>query len=408
MLFRYSALTNGHATIEGLQEAGSTEEVALRLRRQGLIPLRIAPDKKGLTLRNLLSTEIRFGPSVSPNDLAAILYELGGLLVAGVMLDEALHVIAEGRTKPALRGFVEGLRENVKSGASLADALARVPKEVPPEVIAIIRAGEAAGALGATVTRLAADLLHRRKQMAEFRKALAYPAILAFTALAVVLVLFLVVVPQLEGLFPEGAEDRLPLVAQIVIAASKVLREYGLVLAIGLGLLGMALALSFRIPAARRVADRTLLFAPVIGSLTRVQAIAQFLATFASLLQGGVKTERALGIAASIPRNGLLRDRLEVAHRNVVEGRTLSEVIARTNLFGQDVISIMRVGERTGQLAAMMARAASLYEERARDRLQFAIALIGPLLTALLGLIAAIVAYAVLSTLLSVNELAFQ
>jgi general secretion pathway protein F len=408
MKYRYTALAVGQTTVEGRKEADTADDVAQFLRRQGLIPLRIETDRQRFSLRTILTKDIRLGPQVSANELTAILYELGGLLGAGVPLNEAMQIIGDGRSKPQLRSFVGTLHESIKGGAGLSDALAKTPREVPAEVVAVVRAGEASGSLGATVGRLAADLQQRQKQASEFRKALIYPIILAMTALVVVLVLFLVVVPQLEGLFLDDARERLPIVAQSVLAVSQWLRTFGSIFAITAGLIIVGVGLALRISAVAFARDRVILSAPLVGKVLKAQAYAQFLRLFASLLQGGVKTERSLSIAAATLKNKDLRGRFENLHQKVVEGQSLSEAMTGARLMGQDVVSIMRVGERTGQLATMMDRAATLYEDRAKTQLQLFVTLAGPILTALLGFVAAIVAYAVLSTLLSVNELAFQ
>jgi type II secretory pathway component PulF len=407
MRFRYAALGGG-SVVEGSQEASSAEAVAEKLRSQGLLPLRIVAERTRPSLRKLLTTEVRLGSRISPSDLGAILYELGGLLVAGVTLNEAIAIIAEGRAQPRLRTFLGALDAAVRDGASLSDAFARHPNDVSEDIVAIVRAGEAAGSLGSTCARLASELQQREKRLSELRKALVYPAILAITALTVVLLLFLMVVPQLEGLFPEDAIDRLPPISHAVLAISHWLREWGAITAFVFGAIVILVVALGATGQGRRFRSGMALSLPMVRRYLRTHVSARFLRVFGSLLQGGVKTERALGIAVETVGNLVLRDRFREVHRRVIEGAALSEVLASTKLLGRDVISIVRVGERTGRLPEMTDRAAALYEERARSQVQTLVTLAGPVLTAALGLVAGIVAYAVLSTLLSVNELAFR
>jgi general secretion pathway protein F len=406
--FSFTALTASRQTLAGARLAADEDDLAAMLRAEGLVPLRIARSGGKSGWRGVMMTDLSFGPAVNAKDMAGIIFELGSLLSAGITLDESLSVIAEGRTKPRQSSFIRSVHEAIKSGASLHMALSQHPKEVADYVIGIIKAGEASGSLGPTLVRLATDLQEQQSSIAEFRKALVYPIILAVTALIVIFVLFVVVVPQLEGLFSEQARHALPLVAQAVLSISAFIRDTWLIL-LALFVLGTAgLIGASRSKMARGPLDRMRLRLPLLGPVLRSQGLARYLRVLASLLQGGVPVERALELSARTQPNQVMRTQLLGMHRSLVEGRSLSAVAGQTGLFGAETLSMFRAGERSGQLRLMVERAATLTGDRAKKRLEVFVTLAGPLLTAGLGVIAGTVAYAVLSTLLSVNELALQ
>jgi general secretion pathway protein F len=287
--FSFTALTASRQTLAGARLAADEDDLAAMLRAEGLVPLRIARSGGKSGWRGVMMTDLSFGPAVNAKDMAGIIFELGSLLSAGITLDESLSVIAEGRTKPRQSSFIRSVHEAIKSGASLHMALSQHPKEVADYVIGIIKAGEASGSLGPTLVRLATDLQEQQSSIAEFRKALVYPIILAVTALIVIFVLFVVVVPQLEGLFSEQARHALPLVAQAVLSISAFIRDTWLIL-LALFVLGTAgLIGASRSKMARGPLDRMWLRLPLLGPVLRSTLFARACLPVARRRSGGAR-----------------------------------------------------------------------------------------------------------------------
>src|SRR3954462_2241322 len=220
-VFEFEAVERDGKVAIGTLSAADSDAVARQLQERGAVPLRIE------TGHSASAGFTRIRRSLPSAKLSRFARELALLLDAGLRLDQALASVARSRDLRQLAPALEAVLEEVRAGVPFSDALERRPEIAPPYAVGMIRAGEAAGAL-ATILRSLADLADRRARSAKaVRAALTYPAILAVTAAVSIATLFTVVLPQLEPLF-EGAGDRLPTMTLVVLAASRLFREYGL------------------------------------------------------------------------------------------------------------------------------------------------------------------------------------
>ena len=248
----------------------------------------------------------------------------------------------------------------------------------------MIRAGEAAGAL-ATILRSLADLADRRARSAKaVRAALTYPAILAVTAAVSIATLFTVVLPQLEPLF-EGAGDRLPTMTIVVLAASRLFREYGLFALGALILAGLAIRMSLNTPETRRAFHGLLLRLPIVGGLIRRIEGGRFARLFSTLIGAGLPAASALDLAKGGATNMAFAEALQDVRNALVEGRGIAEPLATANIFPAVLLDLARVGEESGRLGEVLGHAANILEEEAENEIQRGIALLAPLLTIGLG-----------------------
>ena len=248
-IFEFEAVERDGKVAIGTLSAADSDAVARQLQERGAVPLRI---ETGQSAAFGIASLRRSLPSAK---LSRFARELALLLDAGLRLDQALTSVARSRDLRPLAPALNVVLEEVRAGVPFSDALERRPEIAPPYAIGMIRAGEAAGAL-ATILRSLADLADRRARSAKaVRAALTYPAILAVTAGVSIATLFTVVLPQLEPLF-EGAGDRLPTMTIIVLAASRLFREYGLFALGALILAGLAIRMSLNTPETRRALPR--------------------------------------------------------------------------------------------------------------------------------------------------------
>ncbi len=261
-VFEFEAVERDGKVAIGTLSAADSDAVARQLQERGAVPLRI---ETGQSAASGIAGLRRSLPSAK---LSRFARELALLLDAGLRLDQALASVARSRDLRALAPALNVVLEEVRAGVPFSDALERRPEIAPPYAIGMIRAGEAAGAL-ATILRSLADLADRRAQSAKaVRAALTYPAILAVTAGVSIATLFTVVLPQLEPLF-DGAGDRLPTMTIVVLAASRLFREYGLFALGALILAGLAIRMSLNTPETRRAFHGLLLRLPIVGGLIR-------------------------------------------------------------------------------------------------------------------------------------------
>jgi type II secretory pathway component PulF len=193
-----------------------------------------------------------------------------------------------------------------------------------------------------------------------------------------------------------------------VIATSHTLRDHGLVLAAMLALLVVGSAAAARTTAGRAVIDRLVLRMPVAGPLVRAIETGRLLRSLGALVTGGVAVSRAMPLAVRTIANTAMRASLMGAHERILSGTALGDAVAASGALPADAIGLMRVGERTGRLDAALERAATLFEGRATRRLKALTTMLTPVLTIGFGMLAGIIVYAMLSTILSINDLAAQ
>lgn len=405
-LYRYKAVDGSGAIVEGEMEAESERAVAARLQNSGMLPLRARPAGAG-SIRDVLSMELtprRRG--LSQRQLALLTRELATLLQAGVELEKALDILVSLAENDLVARIAGGVLEDVRGGTSLADALGRHGDSFPRLYVNMVRAGEAGATLDAVFDRLAGYLEQTVAARSEVRSAMIYPAVLVFMALASVFVLIGFVLPRFKPLF-EGAGAKLPLMTRIVMTVGEALETYGWLLALAL-LVGWAMArVSLRSETGRLRWDGQLLDMPVLGGILYRLDTARFTRTLGTLLTNGVPMLDALSIAGEAIGNSAFRKKLAGLGPAIGAGRRLSDEVDALEKFPLLGARLLRVGEETGQLEAMLLKIADIYDAEVQQAVRRALALFTPALTIVLGLLIAGIISSILLAILSINEIAF-
>jgi type II secretory pathway component PulF len=289
---------------------------------------------------------------------------------------------------------------------ALHEALSQFPRTFPPVYRALIQAGEVAGNLGPTLRRLGDDLAARRALAEDIRNAFLYPLFLFVAATVGIMVLLLIVVPNLESLIGEEGKERLSAVTRQVLATSHIVRDYGFVLIAAAATSAILISLLIMAPAGRAYLDRFILKAPLLGSLVKIIETGRFARTLGALLSGGVAVSPAMRIASDTVANRRMRSGLTQAHKSIISGVAIGDAIAASGVFEDDAIGLIRVGEKTGRLAGVLERMATLHEARAARQLKALTVMLTPVMTIVFGALAGAIVYAMLSTILGINELA--
>jgi general secretion pathway protein F len=269
----------------------------------------------------------------------------------------------------------------------------------------MVRAGEASGALDSVLARLAEYLRRSEAARQTVRSALIYPTILAVTALSSVILILTVVLPQLEPLLRD-AGPALPPQARLVFGASDLLRRWWWALLAILGAVGYGLWRGWGEPANAVRRDRLLLRLPLLGAAIRQAQTARFTRTLGALVGGGVALPTALALARPVISNHVMADAVTRVASQLREGGGLAEPLARTGVFPDLSIQLIRIGEATGKLDQMLLQQAEIFDEEVRLVLGRALTLLVPVLTVTLGFIVAGIIASVMSAMLSINNLA--
>ena len=403
--YRWSAINGGGDVVRGIMEAPDRLAVVERLQRQGQVVLRADPADQRRGLADLLQIELGRARALDKATLGAITRELAIMLAAGQDLDRALRFVVDNARNTRARAILGNVRDKVRGGSSLAAALAGEPRSFSKLYIGLVRAGEAGGTLAATLERLATLLERERSLSANLRSALIYPALLIVAATGSILLLLDYVLPQFVPIF-EQAGAELPTATRALMVLGTIVGAAGpwLLLALLAGVL-IARQLLLR-PAYRMKVDRLLLRLPVAGALMRETLAARFTRTLGSLLQNGVPLIPALGIAKDALGNLAAAAAVEGAALGAKGGAGLARPLAAAGLFPARTIHLLQLGEEAAQLSAMALKAADIHDEQARLMMQRLVALAVPLITIAMGLAVAGIVSALLTAMLSLNDLA--
>jgi type II secretion system protein F len=404
--FQYRAADQAGKVVEGVMEADAEQNVILRLREMGCIPLRIAlPSERAVgAARHQLTLPSR--RKISQQQLLQFTRELGTLLAAGLPLDRSLSIlgglIEGGEFSKILRSLVEAVR----AGKSLAASMGEHPDVFPKIYTNMIRAGEAGGILESVLRYLAEYLESTLALKEDIKSALIYPAILGSAAGVSLIVLFLFVIPKFATIFRENGRA-LPLITKIVIDFSQILAQYGWII---LALVCAAVAGVFsyvRSAEGRSEWDRLSLRLWLLGDLVRKFETARFSRTLAALLKGGVPLLEALGTVQGVLGNRLLSRAISQVQVRVREGKGMARPLSESGLFPALALNMIAVGEETGKLDSMLAEVANYYDQEVKRATKRLTSLLEPMLILGMGLIIGIVVISMLLAIFSINDLPF-
>ncbi len=403
--FRWSAINGGGEVVRGVMEAPDRSAVVERLQNQGQIVLRADPAGGRAGLAELLQLELGGKGGLDKGALAEATRELAIMLAAGQDLDRALRFVVDNTRNARARAILDRVRDKVRAGRSLAAALAGEPRSFSRLYVGLVRAGEAGGTLAATLDRLALLLERERSLNANLRSALIYPALLVVTAIGSIVFLLDYVLPQFTPIF-EQAGATLPMATRTLMALGSAVGTAGPYLLVALAAAGLVAYRLLALPAYRLGFDRLVLRVPVIGALIRETLAARLTRTLGSLLENGVPLISALGIAKDALGNLAAAAAVEAAALKAKDGAGLARPLAAAGLFPARTIHLLQLGEEAAQLAAMSLRAAEIHDEQARLMTQRLVALAVPAITIAMGLAVAGIVSALLTAMLSLNDLA--
>jgi len=401
--YAFEALDAEGVTQKGVIEADTAKAARGALRVRALVPLDVRAVSSGESAGTETTKALFSRPVFSSTGLAIWTRQLAGLVGSGLTLERALTALADEADNEKQHHLLAALRAEVNAGSPFAKALSRFPREFSDIYVAVVGAGEQSGHLGRVLERLADDLEERQALNARLLAATLYPAIVTVAAIAIVLLLMTYVVPQVASVFA-GTKRALPLLTVLMLAASDFVRSWGLALLVLLAAGFAGLRFALRNDGFRERFDAGWLKLPLLGKLSRGYNASRFAGTLAMLAGAGVPILKALQAAAETLGNRAMRADAMDALVLVREGAPLASALAQKKRFPGLLAMFARMGEQTGQLPAMLQRAAvQLSAEVQRRALQLA-TLLEPLLIVGMGLIVMLIVLAVLLPIIQLNQ----
>jgi len=390
--FRYEAARADGALVKGVLDATSGPEAAALLSGRGLMPLKVEPQAREAVHR-------LFGPST--RSLATVMEGLSSLVGAGVPLEPALRATVRAAPR-VLRDALARVATRVREGSSLGAALGAEDGLFPGVTIGLVRAGERGVGLDAGLAQAAAQLEAQAETAARIRAALTYPLILALVGTLSVGLIVLFVVPRFAALLADLGQA-LPLATRLLLTASQIARDWGLVLA--------AVAVVGVVAGSRFAAERRsgwhawLLGVPLVGPIRHAFATGRAARALGALLGTGAPALGALGIAAEAAGDEAVAVRLGRARDRVAEGAGLAAALEATAAFPPGTLQLVAIGEGSGRLPALLARAAELEERDAERRLKTLITFLEPALILVFAGLVAFVAAALLQAVYALRPM---
>ena len=401
--FRYEAVDAKGDTLKGVVNADSARSARADLRVQGYTPLSVEAiaaqvDEQGVSKRR------GFGERLTQNELALFTRQLASLLEAGLPLEQAFTALLEQAERPYVRDLVASIRAEVIGGASFSDALSRYPRDFAEIFRALVASGEQIGHLARVLTRLA-DYIERRNALVQKVKlAFTYPAIVTVVAFAIVIFLLTYVVPQIVSVFT-NTKQKLPVLTMMMLAVSDFVINYGIIVGLALIAAFVAWRRALRNPALKRRYHAWLLTAPIYGKFERSLNTARFASTLAITTGSGVPILRALDTSRDTLSNVAMRELVEQASANVREGVSLARALSAQKHFPPMLIHMIRAGEITGELPAMLERAADSQQQDLERRTLTIAGLLEPVLILAMGVVVLLIVLAVLMPIIEINQL---
>jgi type II secretory pathway component PulF len=384
--FTYKAIGADGAVAEGQIDAGSRPEAFRQMETRGLRPVSLA-EKVATAAANAPSA---FSFKLQSHKITAKALEnftrlLSSLLAAGVPLSRALVILFREAATPVAGAKWKEIHGLVVDGMSLADAMAKSPETFPRVYTAMVAAGETGGFLDVVLAQIA-DFQSREKELrSKVLTALLYPCILLVLALAVLAFLLVFFIPRFQKVF-SGFGGALPVITQLIIGASHVLRSYGLFVLVGLFVAGLMVRSWFASEKGRRVWEGLILRAPMVGPLVAQFAMARFCRMLGTLLGAGVPLVHALNVARKSIGNQILVDAVSTSIEGVQEGARLGQSLANCRtLFPGSVLEMISVAEESGRLDGELIRIANVTESDLDRQLKTAVAFAEPLMLFLIA-----------------------
>jgi len=381
--FAYVGRSKSGAVKKGELVAKSRDEAVEQLRKQSVVVT---------SLEEKVAQEgfsFKVGGGVSEKDLVVFTRQFGTMINAGLPLIQCLEILSNQSENAALRKSVGAIKVQVEGGSTFSDALRRHPKVFDDLYVNMVHAGEVGGLLDTILGRLSKYIEKAMKLKGQIKSAMVYPASILGIAFIVIAVLMIFVIPVFEKMFKDmsGGKVALPGPTQLVIDMSNFAQSSWYIILGGIILAVVAFKKYYATAKGKYQIDKLLLKLPVFGDLVRKASVAKFTRTLGTLITSGVPLLDALTICAKTSGNKIIEEALVNARVSISGGKTISEPLAKSQVFPKMVTHMIAVGESTGALDAMLGKIADFYEDEVDQAVASLTALLEPMMMVFLGVL---------------------
>jgi general secretion pathway protein F len=400
-LFDYQGINAAGKTLKGNIESESPKSARLRLKKQGLMVTHI---QERTTSSKASGSPFSFIGSIKAEEVAMMIRQLASLVKANIPLVDALTAVIEQIEGVKLKTVMSQVREAVNEGIALSRAMTQHPKVFDHISINMTEAGESSGTLALVLVKLAdlkeAQVRLRRKVTG----AMLYPGLMAVVAVGVLIGIFTVVIPKLQGVF-KSMKKKMPPLTEFLIQMSDFLVAHWLTLVIGVIAFVFLFLRYITTTKGREWWDGFKLKLPVFGKLFRFIAVTRFSSTMSTLLASGVPILTSMNIARNLVGNVLIERAIENARNNITEGQSIAEPLRRSGEFPPLVIHMISIGEKTGELPEMLKNVALSYEEQVNTAVESMTGLLEPAMIVFMGITVGTIVVSIVMPLMDMSNL---
>jgi type IV pilus assembly protein PilC len=412
--FNYTALDAKGEQADGTVSAVTEAEAVQKLRAQGFYPTQISEEgktKPGASAKTPVKKakgkgkgmNITIGKprgTVKPKALMVFTRQLATLIDSGLPLLRSLNVLGKQEPNPVLKDTISSLADSVQGGSTFSESLAQHPKMFNKLYVNMVKAGELGGVLEVVLNRLAEYQEKAQKLKNKIVSAMVYPAIVMFIAVAILIFLMVFIVPKFKEMFAEVGSD-LPLISQIVFGFSEfclgnpifgIPNVVWVFVALGFAVVGLN-AIG-KTKGGRVFIDKAKLHLPIFGDIQRKSAVSRFARTLGTLVTSGVPILQALNITRDTAGNVIISEAITKVHEAVKEGESIVTPLSSSGVFPNMVISMVDVGEETGQLPEMLLKVADVYDDEVDNAVTALTSILEPVMIVILALVVGAVVFA--------------
>jgi type IV pilus assembly protein PilC len=377
--YQYKVRDKSGKLISGTLVADSEMLVLQRLREQGLTPLEVGKEKKGINLEiNLRAKKVKL------KELAVFSRQFATMINSGLPILRALAILADQTENPMLGQTLGAARLDIEQGASLSQAMGKHPKVFNNIYISMVRSGETGGSLDDTLLKLASMLEDEVRLRGKIKSAMTYPVAVVGLVTLIMSAMLLFVVPQFKTIYGQLG-GQLPLPTRLLLMCSQTFQKFWYIVLGGAFLARFLLRRYKATEKGRAVLDALKLRIPVFGSLFHKVALSRFASTLAMLMRAGVPILQALDIVIDTVNNRVVGKAVEDVQSSVREGESIAKPLARHDVFPPMVVQMIAVGEETGQVDIMLEKVAEFYTQEVEASVDALTSLIEPILIAFIG-----------------------
>jgi type IV pilus assembly protein PilC len=375
--YAYKVRDRGGNLISGTLVADNEALVLQRLREQGLTPLEVGKQGRGLNIE-LTAKKVKL------KELSVFSRQFATMVNSGLPILRALSILADQATNPELSKTLAACRVDIEQGSSLSAALQKHPKVFNDLYVSMVKSGETGGSLDSVLLRLADMIENEVKLRGKIKSAMTYPiAVVALVSL-ILTAMLLFVVPQFKSIYGQLGGS-LPLPTRVLLTISDLFKKFWYIVLIGLFVGRFMFRRWKATPAGRESVDAFKLRVPVFGSLFHKTALARFAGTLAMLLRSGVPILQALEIVSETVNNKVISKAIADVQASVREGESMAKPLSKHKVFPPMVVQMLAVGEETGQVDVMLEKVATFYNQEVEASVDALTSLIEPLLIAVIG-----------------------